>query len=606
MRVNLKLVFVVILKTSTIMLTLADLAVPFDSFEDFGNGTCAIISRVRKTVPVTRKDCRWCRTRIEYSTIFVPQTSVFCCNEYRRNDAGQCVPTCVPECLYSECVRPGVCECYQGYEKIDSNTCQPICDPPCIHGWCEEPGRCECFANYKKNATNAHECAPVCSGGCGPYGYCTAPNECTCISGYAGKQCDQPICSLECANSFCSAPDRCTCNDGYVESENSDEWNLCVPFCANFVSNALCTSPGNWTCLEGFERAGDDCLPKCEQECVNGECVAPNVCTCSDGYEDASMNRDASNCRPFCSNGCNHGTCVEPEKCLCDDGHSEADGGCSPDCNPACTGGYCAAPDQCACAEGSLKAHHFVCIPTCSSYQNITIHSNDTANSTVCYHFAEYELTANTTDGDGSFSILEEGTTFYLPCSYRNFPEGSPGVHQFQCFVQPMNESLEVVCTNDVLPQLINGSEALNVSNNETATLDSAGGFNFTFILTYLEYDADCAAHFCSESNRTLALNQLSQVLICMDVLHVNENAPTFDQGPKSSAFLIISILVAIFGTAAGVGSYVYFSGRATIYRVNLLTSDALIAEDGESNEYGDDTPSKNIRLEAVYKNTEL
>lgn len=39
---------------------------------------------------------------------------------------------------------------------------------------------------------------------------------------------------------------------------------------------------------------------------------------------------------------------------------------------------------------------------------------------------------------------------------------------------------------------------------------------------------------------------------------------------------------------------------------VNLLTSDALIAEDGESNEYGDDTPSKNIRLEAVYKNTEL
>ncbi|XP_075154181.1 uncharacterized protein LOC142227544 [Haematobia irritans] len=103
--------------------------------------------------------------------------------------------TCEPECLNtcpgnSKCVGPNQCVCNRGYQALNDDadknlTCEPICTFGCTNGTCVRPELCECFNGFFMNTTS-HICQKnICDASCPEHSYCmTNGGECGCVVGY--------------------------------------------------------------------------------------------------------------------------------------------------------------------------------------------------------------------------------------------------------------------------------------------------------------------------------------------------------------------------------------------------------------------------------------
>uniref|UniRef100_A0A0A9X1J9 von Willebrand factor D and EGF domain-containing protein n=2 Tax=Lygus hesperus TaxID=30085 RepID=A0A0A9X1J9_LYGHE len=424
-----------------------------------------------------------------------------------------CEPICTIPCVNAQCVAPGECECLPGFgTKISDHVCEPVCNPECMNADCVMDNQCTCWTGFKRDEDQSHKCSPHCSHECVD-GYCAKPETCACNASYSlssnGTVCE-PVCSLECENGKCVAPDMCECAEGFVGGEN---WNLCEPYCPEPCENALCTAPSVCTCLKGYdydhksyEGNRSQCVPHCSKECINGECIAPEECGCNQGFD---MDAEVEQCVPECSNGCDNGKCVAPEKCDCDDGYRNLNESCVPHCDHQCVNGNCSAPNECSCNNGTLKASSYHCLLTCSNTPN-----------DHCFHESLVPIPSaviHRTDEDPYVDFPTE-QLLSVPCKHissihNDFLEG-----HYQCYsyLDFEEESLTVVCSVD--SETMVSSESYNQTRNLTVWITNTTmqpqSMNVLFV--HRDVSSYCTAQLCPNSNRTLYLNALSPICVCM------------------------------------------------------------------------------------------
>lgn len=54
-----------------------------------------------------------------------------------------------------------------------------------------------------------------------------------CCPGWTGASCNDPVCTIPCANGRCVAPDKCACNNGYA-GEGCQYSESKFIYCKNF------------------------------------------------------------------------------------------------------------------------------------------------------------------------------------------------------------------------------------------------------------------------------------------------------------------------------------------------------------------------------------
>nr|CAD7427861.1 unnamed protein product [Timema monikensis] len=299
-------------------------------------------------------------------------TVPFCCQGYRKNPRGRCLPVCPGRCAHGDCVSPGNCSCHPKHSLDRSGNCVPTCPRSCLNGRCSGNNTCVCNPGF---APSGAICVPVCQGGC-VNGNCTAPGVCNCSPGYIKDALGKciPTCKGGCVDADCTAPNTCSCHKGYSKRDRDPNSNVCVAQCTPGCLHGDCTGPNICTCRRGYVKDGKlahRCTPKCSTPCVHGTCTTPDVCTCDKGYSPGANNHT---CTPTCLRGCVHGTCTAPNVCTCDTGYTKShqntsSNTCVPTCTGGCIDGDCTAMNVCTCHQGFRKDLTVLagnkCIPDC-------------------------------------------------------------------------------------------------------------------------------------------------------------------------------------------------------------------------------------------------